>query len=238
MFSRLLYAYLDWTMRKIPPPDNPQNRETFNLPPMNPPLAKKNDVESLALAGWRSDGNEGPLPSVYVLAVRGYRFATMGNPERNDCGIWDDAFFLVTPDGFFPENANTDPSRLGWNPGVGKPYGLLQPGVWYFYPGPHKGRPGCFRQADDAQVAAKLGIPHEGKFKVMRMWGYGDSRNYIEWGHQQVNVHPGAMSSTSSWLCLTLPYDRASAWLRQATLAVKEARQKTLPVILIDGPIN
>lgn len=205
---------------------------------MNPPLAEKSLVERLALAKWREDGNTGPLPAVYNLAVRGYRFRTMGNPERNDVGIFDDAFFLVTPDGFYPENANTDPSRLGWNPGVGKPYGMLQPGVWFFYPGAHKGVSPAFRQADDAQVAKAFGIPHEGKFKVRRMWGIDDPRNYIEWGHQQVNIHPASMSTTSSWLCLTLPYDRAKNWLKIATLALKENRQKLLPVILIDGPIN
>ncbi len=205
---------------------------------MNLPLANLSLVEKLATAAWLADGNSGPLPKVYNLAVRGYRFKTMGNPERNDVGIFDDAFFLVTPDGFYPENANTDPSRLGWNPGVGKPYGMLQPGVWWFYPGAHKGVSPAFRQADDAAVAKMLGIPHEGKFKVMRMWGHSDPRNKIEWGHQQVDIHPAGMSTTSSWLCLTLPQDRATNWLKLATYSLKENGQRLLPVILIDGPVN
>jgi lysozyme len=206
--------------------------------PATLPKASRTLVAQKALKRWRADGNEGPLPVVYVLAVRAYRKRTMGDPGRNDVGIFDDAFFLVTPDGMLAENANTDPSRLGWNPGVGKPYGILQPGVWWFYPGPHKGLKGCFRQADDAAVAKKLGIPHEGKFKVMRMWGWDDPRNYLEWGHQQVNIHPATVSSTSSWLCLTLPWDRAKAWLAAATGALKKHRQKLLPVILIEGPIS
>lgn len=205
---------------------------------MNLPLASKELVQRLALEAWQNDGNQGPLPKVFNLAVRGYRFKTMGNPERNDVGIFDDAFFLVTPDGFYPENANTDPSRLGWNPGVGKPYGMLQPGVWWFYPGAHRGVSPAFRQADDAATGRRLGIPRDGAFHVMRMWGYDDPRNFLEWGYQQVNIHPAGMNTTSSWLCLTLPLDRAKNWLRIATLALRENKQRLLPTILIDGPIS
>ena len=205
---------------------------------MNLPLASKELVQRLALEAWQNDGNQGPLPKVFNLAVRGYRFKTMGNPERNDVGIFDDAFFLVTPDGFYPENANTDPSRLGWNPGVGKPYGMLQPGVWWFYPGAHRGVSPAFRQADDAATGRRLGIPHDGAFHVMRMWGHDDPRNFLEWGYQQVNIHPAGMNTTSSWLCLTLPLDRAKNWLRIATLALRKNKQRLLPTILIDGPIN
>lgn len=202
------------------------------------PKASRKLVIAKALEAWRADGNEGPLPAVFNLAVRGYRKTTMGNPTRNDFGIFDDAFFLVTPTTMLAENANTDPSRIGWNPGVGKPYGVLKPGVWYFYPGAHKGVKPAFRQADNADVAKKLGIPHKGKFHVTRMWGINDPRNYDEWGYQQVNIHPAAVSSTSSWLCLTLPFDRAKAWLQTATNALKEHKQKLLPTILIEGPIN
>jgi len=204
---------------------------------MNLPAAKRKLVVAESLKGWRIE-NKTPLPLVYVLAVRGYRKSSMGDPTRNDVGIFDDAFFLVTPDGFYPENANTDPSKLGWNPGVGKPYGMLKSGhVWWFYPGAHKGRSPAFRQADDTAVGQKLGIPNDGKFLVTRMWGIDDPRNYEEWGHQQVNIHPAAMGTTSSWLCLTLPYDRAKFWLNQATISLRENKQKLLPVILIDGAI-
>lgn len=201
------------------------------------PQASRKKVVGHALAGWRKDGNKGPLPKVYVLAVRAYWSNTFA-PEGNNVGTWDDAFFLVTPNGFYPVQANTDPSKLGWNPGVGKPYGMLKPGVWWFYPGPHKGVRPAFRQADDADVAKKLGIPHDGKFHVTRMWGEGDPRNYDEWGHQQVNIHPGGHSSTSSWLCLTIPADRATTWLQTATDALRHYDQKLLPVMLIEGPIN
>jgi hypothetical protein len=205
---------------------------------MTPPKAPKSLIQTLALEGWRKDGNEGPLPKVYAVAVRGYRATTMGPTPLNDVGYFDDAFFLVTPDDFLPANANTDPSALGWNPGVGKPYGMLKPGVWWFYSGAHKGRRPALRQADNADVAKMLGIPHEGKFHVTRMWGRNDPRNYDEWGHQQVNVHfgIGPVRGTSSWLCLTIP--EGSPWLRAAVNAMKEYGQRTIPFILVEGPVN
>lgn len=206
---------------------------------MHPPQATRGLIDRKALAVWRQENPDVPLPKVYFVMVRGYRFASMGNPERNDVGIFDDAGFLCTPTLFLPENLNTDPSRLGWNPSVGKPYGMLKSDrVWWFYPGAHKGHRPSFRQADDAAVAKMFGIPHEGRFKVTRMWGHGDKRNYDEWGHQQVNIHRAGMSSTSSWLCLTVPLDRCDAWLQIATDELKRYGQRTIPVILLEGPIN
>lgn len=205
---------------------------------MNKPKASRGLIDRLALPVWQAENPGLPLPQVYFVMVRGYRFKTMGNPERNDVGIFDDAAFLCTPTLYLPENANTDPSRLGWNPGVGKPYGMLKSNrVWWFYPGAHKGHKPSFRQADDELVAKKLNIPHSGKFLVTRMWGHGDPRNYDEWGHQQVNIHRAGMSFTSSWLCLTIPLDRSDAFLQTATDELKRYGLKTIPVILLEGPI-
>lgn len=201
------------------------------------PKASKPLIVRLANKAWIEAGHADPLPDVYFVACRGYRATTLGPRPGNDVGYFDDAFFLMTPQGMIPANANTDPSKLGWNPGVGKPYGMLKPGVWWFYPGLHKGKGPALRQADNAEVARKLGIPHEGKFHVTRMWGWDDPRNYDEWGHQQVNVHfgGGPVTGTSSWLCLTIP--AGSPWLQAAVDALKKHKQRTIPCILIPGPI-
>lgn len=205
---------------------------------MNRPKASKDLVRTLALEAWRKDGNEGPLPKVYNLAVRGYRATSMGQTPDNEVGIFDDAFFLVAPDEFLSENANTDPSKLGWNPGVGKPYGMLKPGVWWMYSGAHKGRKPALRQADNEEVAENLGIPHKGKFHVTRMWGFDHPDNYDEWGHQQVNLHfgRGPITGTSSWLCLTVP--EGSPWIQATVNAMKRHGQRIIPNILIEGPIT
>lgn len=206
---------------------------------MKPPQATRGLIDRLALPVWQRENPGLPLPQVYFVMVRGYRLKTMGDPARNDVGINDDAGFLCTPTLYLPENLNTDPSRLGWNPGVGKPYGMLKSNrVWWFYPGAHKGHRPSFRQADDAAVAKALGIPHDGKFEVVRMWGLGDPRNFAEWGHQQVNIHRQRGGGTSSWLCLTVPLDRSDAWLQIATDELKRYGQRTIPVILLEGPVN
>lgn len=205
---------------------------------MNPPRLSKELAVELGTKQWNLICPDVPMPKVWILGIRGYRKESMGDPTRNDVGIFDDALCLISPGVWWPENANTDPSKIGWNPGVGKPYGLLDPGVWWFYPGPHRGKIPAFRQADDAAVARMFGIPHEGKFRVRRMWGWNDPRNYYEWGHQQVNIHPATISSTSSWLCQTLPYDRARPWLQAGWDELKKHGQKTIPLVLIEGPVN
>ena len=206
---------------------------------MNKPQASRALVDRLALPIWHQENPDLPLPQVYFVMVRGYRKHSMGNPDRNDTGIFDDAAFLCTPTLFLAENSNTDPSKLGWNPGVGKPYGMLKSNhVWCFYPGAHKGHRPSFRQADDQAVAKMFGIPHDGRFEVTRMWGHNDPRNYDEWGHQQVNIHRAGISTTSSWLCLTIPIDRCDAFLQIATDELKRYASKKIPVILLEGPIN
>jgi len=205
------------------------------LPP--PPKVKRELVVKLAEAEWREQHGDDPMPSVYLYMVRGYRSSTMGG-SGNDVGIWDDMMALVTPHSFHAINANLDPSRLGWNPGVGKPFGILQPGWWMWYAGAHKGKRPAFRQADDAETGRKLGFPHDGKFFVERCWGKGDKRNYHEWGHQQVNIHLGGENTTSSWLCLTVPPEGGKEFLQRATDSLKAYKQPYLHGCVVDGPIN
>jgi hypothetical protein len=131
----------------------------------------------------------------------------MGPGAGNDVGIYDDASVIISPDKFATFNFNTDASRLGWNSGVGKPYGLLQPGKWYFYRGLHKGQYKALRQATEDE-ARRLGIPTNGNMRVLRCWGPGDKRNYFESGYFAINDHSGNDGSTSSWLCQTTPPDQ------------------------------
>lgn len=177
-------------------------------------------------------------PKVVALFIRGYREKTMGDPTRNDVNEIDDYAGWRSPERRYQCNANTDPSKLGWNSAIGKPYAMLKPGIWDFYPGAHRGKRPALRQADNAEVAKKLGIRHEGKFQVTRMWGWNDPRNYDEWGHQQINIHPMGISSTSSWACLTIPMDFVNPFLSGVTRAMKIYGQKVIPVALIEGPVN
>src|SRR5215217_9645972 len=205
---------------------------------MNLPRATRDLVLSVAHAHWPKDDTALTVspPPAFVLAVRGYRAASMGKTPDNEVGIFDDAFFLVTPTGMLAENANTDPSKVGWNPGVGKPYFMLDEGLWYFYPGAHKGVRPAFRQADDAATARRLGIPRRGEFTGTRIYGFDNPKNYKETGHQQVNIHPGGEENTSSWACQTVPKSRAKNWLQAATDALAFNDRRLLPYLLVKGP--
>lgn len=206
---------------------------------MNPPHASRELIEPLARAAWANcklvEGR--PFPEFYLFGVRGYRSQSMGPTKGNDVGIYDDALFMVSPSKFIPQNGNTDPSRLGWNPGVGKPFAVLQPGVWYFRRGPHKGKVPALRQCTDEEASA-LGIPRDGEFLVERSYGPGNKSNFKEWGYFAINMHPGGASGTSSWGCQTIPREDAEDFLLAVWDESKRLKVNAIPYILIEGPVN
>lgn len=61
---------------------------------------------------------------VWLLGIRGWA-------GENKIGVYDDAIFLITPDGVVGYNANTDPSRLL------KGVATLVPGTYYYKKGIH-----------------------------------------------------------------------------------------------------
>lgn len=54
---------------------------------------------------------DGRDDAVAVVAVRGYYLNTMGKEGANDRGVYDDAIFVLEPDGVHNFNGNTDPGR-------------------------------------------------------------------------------------------------------------------------------
>lgn len=199
---------------------------------MKPPKASEQLVRRI-LAGVNLPT---PTEPVALLGVRGYRRDTMGVVGQNDVGIYDDAIFLVGKGIFLAANANTDPSKLGWNPGVGKPFAMLQTGVWYFRRGPHKGKVPALRQCTDEE-AADLGIPNQGEFLVERVFGKGDKRNYKESGYFAINIHSGGVATTSSWGCQTIPPDEYLNFMDAVWSSSINAKQKRIPYFLTEGPI-
>jgi hypothetical protein len=176
---------------------------------------------------------------VALLGVRGYRRDTMGKVGVNDVRQWDDAMFLVGPGCFKAVPANTDPVRLGWNPGVGKNFAMLCPGLWYFYRGAHKGKKPALRQATEEE-APEYGIPNHGHFKVYRansMEEVLSGKARVEEGYQAINIHSGGDETTSSWGCQTLPPTAFMNFMLDIWEAMKKASQIRVPYYLVDGPI-
>ena len=131
------------------------------------------------------------LSHAHWLAIRGYYLDSKGTPGQNDLGIWDDAWFLYSPQhGVVSYRANTDPSsrRAGQGTGSQKGRAHLAAGVWRYGPGLHKGRP-AFRQA--AQVLVKRDALGGG--------------SYDDWGFFGINIHDAPGNGTSSEGCQTAP---------------------------------
>ena len=122
------------------------------------------------------------LDSVVILAVRGYYQDSMGEPGKNDRGLYDDAIFVVTPEKITAFNANTDPTK--YKHGIA----TLAAGVWKYQKGVHPiSRPGGYpalRQAQPVTVIRDGGVRGTG-------W-YG------------INIHRGGYTTTSSLGCQTL----------------------------------
>ncbi len=173
-------------------------------------------------------------PVVSVLAIRGYRRDSMGVPGVNDAGIYDDAAFLIVGEDVYPYNFNADPSVIGWNRALGKPFAQLKTGLWYFIRGLHKGKTKAFRQPDEDE-AEQYGIPNFGHFTVIRDDGRG--HKYEDTGYHAINGHSGSLAGTSSWGCITWPPTEWFDFQETAYAAMKKAQQTVLPVLLIDGPV-
>lgn len=202
---------------------------------MGKPKASKELVVKLATEEWaRIRG--GKMPEYYAFAVRGYRATTMGPTPGNDPGIWDDAMFFVGPDIFLAEDANTDPSRYGWNAHADKPMAVLDPGIWPFRRGPHKGHSPALRQMTEEE-AETFKASNGGRFSVTRTYAPGDKRNYKEAGYFAINVHPGGINGTSSEGCQTLPRDRSDQFLQKVWDLTRAAKQDVIEYILVTGPI-
>ena len=136
--------------------------------------------------------NKVPQDKVAVVAIRGYYLDSMGKKGKNDRRIYDDAMFIIWPDGVARFQANTDPNgyREGQGTGSGKGMAMLKSGVHIFGKGSHKGRQ-AFRQCE--------------KFTVIR----DGNPPYEDRGYHAINLHSGGYNSTSSLGCQTIP---AQTW--------------------------
>ncbi len=201
------------------------------------PKATREQVMPLAQEAWRTSGNPGLLPSHFILAVRGYWPVSMGPTPGNDAGIFDDAWFLVTPTEFIGIPANTDPSRYGWNANAGKPMAVLQPGFWPFYRGAHRGKTPALRQYTPEEAKA-CKLDGDGSFKVCRTYAPGDSRNYMERGYYAINCHSGSEVRTSSEGCQTCPASLFQSFMNRVWNVTRDARISTVWYGLVEGPIS
>lgn len=162
---------------------------------------------------------------VCLVGVRGYYRDSMGEVGRNDRGIWDDAIFVVSPEAFASFNANTDPSRWGINPALGKPYACLRPGEWLYRVGYHKrGKPTghpAFVQAAEVEVERRASRDATDAIVERGMFG--------------INIHRASGTTTSSEGCQTVPAAQWEAFFALVTGELKRHQQAKLPYYLMEA---
>jgi len=196
------------------------------MKPPSKPKATRQRVEVAALAAWKADGHKSEeFPEKYVFASRAYYRDTMGKPGVNDAGIYDDAIFIVTPDHFSAWNANTDPSRYGWNAGAGKFMARLKAGVWSFRRLKHKMNSprGYMAFGQGSKPVTVERIKQDGTIAQTESGAFG------------INLHRGGNIGTSSEGCQTIPPVQWPDFDKTLAAIVGDER---FPYILTDEPIS
>ncbi|RVG86221.1 lysozyme [Sinorhizobium meliloti] len=162
-----------------------------------------------------ADGHD---DSVAVVAVRGYYLNTLGKEGANDRGVYDDAIFVVEPEGVHNFNGNTDPGRFGR--GIAK---LKSHQAIRYRPGPHgfsrrNGPYPAFRQDSNCTVI-RDGIGEDTDSPAGRFW---------------INLHRGNITSTSSLGCQTVPPHQWNEFKTLIDGLLKKHSQETFYYLLVD----
>ena len=131
--------------------------------------------------------------SLYCLGIRGYYTKSMGDPAKNDLGIYDDALFLIGKDLFLSFNANTDPAKVLRGSGSSKGTAVLVPGQYFCH------------TIDLHQRRYPALCQRAGKVSVHRY--KNDGTRWTDTGNFGINIHCGGTGNTNSEGCQTIhPY--------------------------------
>lgn len=167
------------------------------------------------------------ITRMHVVAVRGYFLNSKGKPGQNDRGIYDDAFFVITPDTFAAFNGNTDPSRYRRGMAMLKaPQKIVYRKGYHGY-GRRSGHP-AFRQASNVIVHRDGGV---GNGKSLGNGLFTDAGTNRFW----TNLHRGGSNTTSSLGCLTVPAMQWNLFYDYVSHQMKLFHQTTFNCYLVEN---
>lgn len=169
---------------------------------------------------------ERSIDECLLLGVRGYYLNTMGERNKNDRAIYDDAIFIISPSIFLSYNANTDPSRYGINAKINKGMAVLQAGEYLYQIGKH----GINRERQtNGRVKAYTALVQKSPVNVLR-----DGKNSIESGMFAINIHRGGNTTTSSEGCQTILPVQWDEFISIVQGEMKRLKQKDIKYILVE----
>lgn len=160
-----------------------------------------------------------------IVGIRGYYLTTMGDPTKDDRGIYDDAIFVDTPNGTCSFNGNTNPSSVKVGEGYSEKKGMaeLKLGLWFSYKlGIHK------TYSALVQTGGKVVVLRDG------------SPNYEDGGYFGINIHKGGYRSTSSKGCQTIYPEQWNSFISLVTSEAKrlfhnQYKERVIPYLLIEN---
>lgn len=193
--------------------------------PMLPPERPRLGADALAarIAPFAIDRDRHPL---VVVGIRGYYLDSMGAPQVNDRGIYDDALFIHTRQVTAAFNGNTDPSRYRAGRGTGTAKGMaaLKPGAWFVHRFDlHKGKYLALCQRAGPVTVIRDGNPP-----------------YPDTGDFGINIHRGGYNTTSSLGCQTVHPDQWDSFIAMAADQAKRYfgatwKRQVVPYVLLEA---
>lgn len=152
---------------------------------------------------------------VKLLGIRGYYKKTMGDPTKNDVGIYDDAMFIVAPNNLMLSyNANTDPSR------VFQGVAVLKPGGPYLY------KIGMHNMQHPYEALRQFG-----RVTVLRN-GREDTDTAVNPFY--IDIHKGGYNTTSSLGCQTIAPTQWEDFLTNVKRLIANYSQQIIPYCLVE----
>ena len=159
-----------------------------------------------------------------LIFIRGYYLDSMGKPGTDDANIYDDAAFLLMPNGTSESwNANTGPSLSGKNKFK------MNLGLYSYYRGMHKGRIKALRPYPEGVT---LKGTRDGKPST------GSHTNIHDGG-----TNPNAFDVVWSEGCLTIPNTQykdyqSRLWAAMDASNIRtDGKTKIINVILVENKI-